>query len=141
MGCRPASGCGKFELPGKLFKIARESVMARRILVLLLISSVAAMYPRGIRPVVRGGDPGAALSVAAAAADDEGAVCGEPRQAGPEVDASRRAPVANLPFPRETDAARGALDGSPPRGPATILVSLSDSLTISRPPPGGSDGI
>jgi len=110
--------------------------MARRILILILVSPGVALYLQGKEPGIQAGPSRAPLAVTAACEGSDGFLCGECPCTEPERGGDRNhgaySPVFST---QETAAGRGVLNGSPRHGLGPVLSSLSDSEVLSRPPP------
>ncbi len=116
--------------------------MARRILILILLSPVGALCVHEIAPGFREAVSRDAPSFSEADAQDDGYSWGECPPVEPEPRGGYLiGAISRDDLPHETHAVRRALKASRQQGPGPVLGLLSDCLILSRPPPGAPAAI
>ncbi len=108
--------------------------MARRILILLLVSS-AAIFLFPCAGPASGTAAGVPASVVAAADPDDDGVCGECAWPRSETDRRHHAALSAVDPPRVFASARWPAKDFRTRDRGPTLASLAVSMILSRPPP------
>ncbi len=109
--------------------------MARRILILSLLSLAFVFVVQEKEPGIQAGRSGVVVSAAPSIDGNGGFPSGECTCADPEDGGRHEGEIPPAFLARETAVGRAGPDTFERRGPGPILSSLSDSLNLSRPPP------